>query len=300
MRNKGMYIATNSKSSWSESAWLVAGVVLAVLWLGVRPAIAQVADRAGRDASQAAGPTERAAPVATEQPIPTQNLWSIIKDGGVLMIPIAFCSLILLAFVFERTVALRRGRVIPKPFVTRFVQQMRQGELEQDQALALCEESGSPVAEVFAGAVRKWGRPAVEVEQAVLDAGERATNGLRRYLRVFNAVATVSPLLGLLGTVVGMIRAFNAIATSDAMGRPELLANGISQALLTTAAGLSVAIPALIFYIYFVSRVDRLIIDIDVLSQELVNLISAEQLTVRTPKTPAAKSRRTSRRESAA
>ena len=295
-----MNVATSCGASSPRSAWLVAGALWSVLWLTVCPAIGQVADQPLRDASQTTGPGQRPAPLATEQPIPTQNLWSIIKDGGVLMIPIVVCSLILMAFVFERTVSLRRGRILPKAFVTRFVQQMRLRELPQDQALQLCEEDGSPVAVVFAAAVRKWGRPAVEVEQAIIDAGERATNGLRRYLRVFNAVATISPLLGLLGTVVGMIRAFNAIATSDAMGRPELLANGISQALLTTAAGLSVAIPALIFYVYFVSRVDRLIIDIDALGQELVNLISAEQLTARTEKTTAAKSRRTRRRESAA
>jgi biopolymer transport protein ExbB len=147
------------------------------------------------------------------------------------------------------------------------------------------------VAEVFAAAVRKWGRPAVEVEQAIIDAGERVTNGLRRYLRVINGVATVSPLLGLLGTVVGMIRAFNSIATSDALGRPELLATGISEALLTTAAGLSVAIPALIFYLFFVSRVDRLIIDIDTLGQELVGAISAEPLQDKAKQVRAPKSR---------
>jgi biopolymer transport protein ExbB len=113
-------------------------------------------------------------------------------------------------------------------------------------------------------------------------------------------VATVSPLLGLLGTVVGMIRAFNAIATADAMGRPELLASGISQALLTTAAGLTVAIPALILYMYFVSRVDRLIIDIDALGQALVNTISAEELQSKGQKPHTAKSRRASRRENAA
>jgi biopolymer transport protein ExbB len=191
--------------------------------------------------------------------------------------------------------------VIPKPFVTRLLKQVQDGELDRDQALSLCEDNGSPVAEVFAGAVRKWGRPAVEVEQAILDAGERATNSLRRNLRVFNGVATVSPLLGLLGTVVGMIRSFNAIATSDAMGRPELLASGISQALLTTAAGLTVAIPALIFYMYFVSRVDRLIIDIDALGQELVNTISADGLQQpRSQKARAPKGRRTAQRETAA
>ena len=158
----------------------------------------------------------------------------------------------------------------------RFLEQLREGQLTRDEALKLCEENRSPVAEVFAAAVRKWGRPSVEVEQAIIDAGERVTNGLRRYLRLFNGVSTISPLLGLLGTVLGMIRAFNAIVTAGAMGRPELLAGGISQALLTTAAGLTVAIPALIAYLYFVSRVDRLIIAIDSLGQQVVDLISAE------------------------
>ena len=117
-----------------------------------------------------------------------------------------------MAFFLERCVSLRRSRVIPKPFVTRFLQQLREGQLDREQALELCEENGSPVANVFAGAVRKWGRPGVEVEQGVIDAGERATNGLRRYLRVFYGVATVGPLLGLMGTVLGMIQTFNVIA----------------------------------------------------------------------------------------
>jgi biopolymer transport protein ExbB len=236
--------------------------------------------------------------VPQQEPIPTKDLWSIVREGGPLMIPIGVCSLILLAFVLERTISLRRGRVIPRPFVKRFLKQLREGELTRDEALTLCKDSDSPVAEVFAGAVRKWGRPAVEVEQAIIDSGERVTNGLRRYLRVINGVATVTPLLGLLGTVVGMIRAFNNIATADALGRPELLAKGISEALLTTAAGLTVAIPALIFYLFFVSRVDRLIIDIDAMGQEVVNMISAEQLQEKT--VPVPKSRRVSRRESAA
>ena len=275
--------------------------IVALLLLGaIGPAIAQGPPPVDPTVAQAESGEGRVAPVARENPIPTKNLWSIVKDGGPLMIPILICSLILVSVVFERLISLRRGRVIPKPFVTRLIRQIREGELDRDRALELCNDNGSPVAEVLAGAVRKWGRPAVEVEQAVIDAGERTTNGLRRYLRVFNGVATVSPLLGLLGTVVGMIRAFNAIATADAMGRPELLATGISQALLTTAAGLCVAIPALILYMYFVSRVDRLIIDIDALGQELVNMISAEELENSSQKPRSHKSRRPSRRDNAA
>jgi biopolymer transport protein ExbB len=257
---------------------MLPGALLVATFLTPCPAFAQSGDAPGRSSGEAATADGKVAPVTSKAPIPTQNLWSIVLDGGPLMIPIGICSLVLLSVVFERSISLRRGRIIPRPFVTRFLRQMRQRKLDREQALELCETDGSPVARVFTAAVQKWGRPAVEVEQAVLDAGERATNGLRRYLRVFNGVATISPLLGLLGTVVGMIRAFNAIATADAMGRPELLASGISQALLTTAAGLTVAIPALIFYLYFVSRVDRLIIDIDALGQQLVNLVSAEGL----------------------
>ena len=208
--------------------------------------------------------------------IPTRSLLQVLRDGGPLMFPIAICSIILFVFVFERSISLRKGRVIPGPFVKRFLEQVREKQLDREQALKLCEQNGSPVADVFAAAVKKWGRPSVEVEQAIIDAGERVTNGLRRYLRLFNGITTITPLMGLLGTVLGMIRAFNAIVAAGAMGRPELLAAGISQALLTTAAGLTVAIPALIAYLYFVSRVDRLIMEIDALGQELVGLISSD------------------------
>jgi len=213
--------------------------------------------------------------------IPTHNLRRIMSDGGPLMYAIALCSFLVVTFMLERSVNLRRSRVIPKPFVTRFMQQLSEAKLDRQQALDLCEENGSPVAQVFAGAVRKWGRPGVEVEQGVIDSGERVTNGLRRYLRVFYGVATVGPLLGLMGTVLGMIQTFNVIAAADAQGRPELLAGGIAKALLNTAGGLSVAIPASILYVFFVSRVDRLVIEIDRLAQDVANSISAEELNER-------------------
>jgi biopolymer transport protein ExbB len=219
---------------------------------------------------------DQVAPMAMENPIPTKNLLQVLHEGGPLLIPIGVCSFILLVFVFERAVSLRHGRVIPRPFVRRFLEQLREEKLTPEEALIRCEESRSPVAEVFEAAVRKWGRSSVEVEQAIIDAGERVSNGLRRYLRLFNGISTISPLLGMLGTVVGMIQAFNSIATADAMGRPELLAAGISQALLTTAAGLTVAIPALIAYLFFVSRVDRLIIEIDALGQQVVKMIAGD------------------------
>lgn len=241
------------------------------------PAMAAVA------AQPAPAPDESASPATTFKgadsgAIPTRNLFSIVREGGLAMLPLLVCSFIMLVFVFERTISLRRGRVVPGPFVTRFLQQLKEGQLDRDGAIKVCQENGSPVARVFAAAAKKWGRPAVEMEQAIIDAGERVVHELRRYLRVFNSIATIGPMLGLLGTVGGMIRAFNNIATSDAMGRPELLAKGISEALLTTATGLAVAVPAIVLYWWFVSVVDRLTVRIDTLGQDVVNLISAEAI----------------------
>ena len=210
--------------------------------------------------------------------IPTKNLLNVMNDGGPLMYPIALCSFVLLIFVFERFISLRRGRVIPGPFVKRFLEQLKEGQLDREKAIKLCDENRSPVAVVFSAAVKKWGRTSVEVEQAILDAGERVTNQLRRHLRLLNGISQVSPLLGLLGTVLGMIASFNAISSSSAMGQRELLAGGIAQALLTTAAGMVVAIPALIAYLYFVGRVDQLITEIDLLGQRITELISADAL----------------------
>lgn len=217
-------------------------------------------------------------PAGTAPRIPITNLFAAIRQGGVMMIPIIGCSFGLMVFVFERLLFLRRARVIPRSFVRGVIEQLEQQQLERDEAIALCEENGSPTAELFQAALKRYGRPAVEIEQAVVDNGERVCNSLRSYLRLFSAISNITPLLGLLGTVLGMIEAFNSIAQTGAMGRPELLAGGIGQALLTTAAGLFVAIPAYIAYAYFVGRADKLIIEMDGQVQRVIELISAEGL----------------------
>lgn len=220
----------------------------------------------------------------------TRRLTDIVKSGGPLMLPIGLCSFILVVFVFERLIGLRKGRIIPGPFTKRFLEQLREGDLDRETALKVCERDKSPMANVFKAGVLKWGRSAVEIEQSVLDEGERSSNHLRRYLRLINGVATVCPLLGLLGTVLGMIHAFDSIATvsSSTTDPKALIATGISQALLTTAAGLSVAIPALIAYIFFCSRVDKHVMEIDELGMKVVNLISAEAILERDPAKQAA------------
>jgi biopolymer transport protein ExbB len=226
-----------------------------------------------------AGPsTATSADSAAEGRIPMRNLLQIFHDGGLLMYPIALCSFIMMVFFFERLIFLRPGRVIPRPFVKRLIEQLEQQQIDRDEAIELCSRNPSPIAQIFTAALKRYGRPAVEVEQVVLDAGERVTNQLRKYMRLFSAISNVSPLLGLLGTVLGMIETFNAISGSNAMGNPVALAGGISQALLTTAAGLLVAIPAYLAYMYFLGRTDRLVMEMDSYAQEVIDAISSEGL----------------------
>jgi biopolymer transport protein ExbB len=219
-----------------------------------------------------------AAPAEGETLIPTGNLLATIRDGGILMVPLLGCSFALAVFGIERLVSLRTGRVVPRLFTTRFIEQLQARQISRGEALDACEENGSPAAKVFAAAVRRWGRPAVEIEQASIDACERELNHLRRYRRVFNGVATVGPLLGLLGTVFGLIRSFNDVAGAGAMGRPDLLARGFGEALITTAMGLLVAIPAMVLHWFFTSRVDRLAMRLDETCQQVIDEISQEAL----------------------
>ncbi|MFN0199065.1 MAG: MotA/TolQ/ExbB proton channel family protein [Planctomycetaceae bacterium] len=195
--------------------------------------------------------------------------------------PFIICSVVAVWFVIERMVVLRVNRVIPNAFVDRFLQLLEQQKLDAETALKLCEQNDSPVASVFAHGIRKWGKPSVEVEQAIIDGGERQISHLRKHLRIINGVATVAPLFGLLGTVVGMIESFNQIAVGQAAGKAEQLAAGIALALLTTAVGLLIAIPCLVIYMYLVGRVDNLVMLMDDLAQKVVNLISAESLSAR-------------------
>ena len=226
---------------------------------------------------------DQAAPSLDNQIVASKRLTEVLRNGGPLMIPILFCSFVLVVFTFERLISLRKGRIIPSPFSKKFVDQLSDGSLDQATAIELCENDGSAIAHVFRAGAQKWGKTSVEVEQAVLDEGERQSNHMRRYLRLINGIATVSPLLGLLGTVLGMIHAFDAISSVDAVGvDPKIMiATGISQALLTTAAGMTVAIPALIAYLFFTSRVDRRVMEIDSLAMKVVQAVCAESLARR-------------------
>lgn len=200
----------------------------------------------------------------------------VIERGGPLMWPILLCSLVTFTFGLERFISLRRRRVIPPKFTRQFLDELVGLQLDRNLAMRLCAGNGSPMAAIFQAAVRHWGRPSVEIEQAIAEAGQREISLLRRNLRVLQGSANIATLLGLLGTIVGMIQAFNDVAMLRGLGRAEVLANGIAQALLTTAAGLSVAIPSIFLYTYFAGRVERLVHQMDGHATKVVDAISAE------------------------
>ena len=235
---------------------------------------------------EAAEPEENAAITPTQ--LFTDNLGATIAS----VIPFAVTSLIAIWLGIERLTVLRRGRVIPRPFADRFLTLLRTGQLDAPSALALCEENGSPIAQIFAHGVRKWGKPSVEVEQAIIDGGDRQVAQLRKNLRAINGIATVSPLIGLLGTVIGMMIAFFDIAgRTGNEGRAQELAVGIVTALSATALGLAIAIPCLVLYMYLAGRVDSLVMEMDELAQEVVNNISAEGLAANPPARPGPRAR---------
>ena len=202
---------------------------------------------------------------------PVQSVWDFLVKGGVLMIPIGICSLIALAVIVERLVSLRRHKVIPPDFLSGLRAALGKGAPDRQAAHKYCEQSATPIANVLAPVVRRLGEPRAVLERLIEQAGEREVFQLRKYLRTLSVIVAVAPMLGLLGTVFGMIQAFQTVAASaEALGRTELLAQGIYEALVTTASGLLVAIPALIGYHWISARIERLVAQMDSLAVEFI------------------------------
>jgi biopolymer transport protein ExbB len=184
------------------------------------------------------------------------TLFDIFLRGGPLMWPILACSIVALAFILERLVGLRSSAVFPRDVLSKARSLASEGkELE---ALDLCRDGRSPFARMLASCLSRPDPGLSTTETALEEAGSRVLYDLRRNARPLGVIADVAPLLGLLGTVWGMIKAFEQVAAIGALGRAEKLSEGIAEALLTTAFGLTVAVPALIFYHYFRGKADGL------------------------------------------
>ena len=203
--------------------------------------------------------------------VAVQSIWDFIEKGGVMMIPIGICSFIALAVFLERTLSLRRSKVIPARFLPGLKKILRDKGGDREAAVKYCIRNASPVANVFAAGMKKLSAPIEILEKHIQEAGQREVLKLRKYLRALSVIASVTPLMGLLGTIFGMIQAFQTVAASaDALGKTEMLASGIYQAMITTAAGLVVAIPVLIMYHWVSSKIDRLVMEIDAMTVEFI------------------------------
>jgi biopolymer transport protein ExbB len=179
--------------------------------------------------------------------------YDLALQGGWLMIPIGICSVVSLAFIVERWIALSSHRLLPSRFEGELETAMTQGP---EKALELCEKERALIGRIFAAGLRRWHAPRADVERAIEDAGGREVTLLQRRLRPLMIVVALAPLLGLLGTVFGMIEAFQAMAALKARGA-DVLAGGIAKALITTAAGLLVAIPTQVAWYWLRGKVDR-------------------------------------------
>jgi biopolymer transport protein ExbB len=183
------------------------------------------------------------------------SLYDMILGGGPLMVPLGVCSVIALAYAVERWIRLRSGLLGKASHATAVVHAVREGGVAS--GIELCSRGRTPLERILGTALHHAEAPMLEREKAVEDTGNREVKRLSANLQPLVTVAMIAPLLGLLGTVWGMIQAFSSIALRDGLGNPEALASGISQALVTTAAGLAIAIPTQALYYYFKSRIER-------------------------------------------
>jgi biopolymer transport protein ExbB len=203
-----------------------------------------------------------------------ESVWDFVLKGGVLMIPIGLCSLIALTVFAERLISLRRKHIIPPGFMPGLEKKLNGGLSDPEGAIDYCTKDGSPAAAVCAAGLKRIDGSIEAVERCIAETGEREALKLRKHLRVLSVIAAISPLMGLLGTIFGMIKAFQTVALSgDALGRTETLAEGIYVAMITTAAGLIVAIPCLIFYHWLSAKVQKLVMEMDQMSVEFVERI---------------------------
>ncbi len=184
----------------------------------------------------------------------------MFQRGGLLMWIIAACSVGALAVLFERLWSLRRARVAPRGFIATLRELVAKGQ--SDQALLLSQNNSSSMAAVAAAVLAHAQAGRAAMKEAAQEVGRREATSLERFLGVIGTVAAIAPLLGLLGTVTGMIRVFQDV-TSQGVGNPADLASGIWEALITTAYGLMVAIPALVAYRYLLSRADSLVMEME-------------------------------------
>ena len=201
-------------------------------------------------------------------------MFELISSGGWLMVPIILCSVVSVASIIERLWTLKKENVAPADLVVDIEQLLEQHQITEDRLEEL--EHSSYLGRILVAGLCVSNQTSAEIRRSIEEAGRHVVHELEKYLNALGTIAAITPLLGLLGTVIGMIKVFAAI-TAVGVGNPQILAGGISEALITTAAGLSVGIPSLMFHRYFKGKINELTIDMEQHALRLLNLMDGSR-----------------------
>jgi biopolymer transport protein ExbB len=202
----------------------------------------------------------------------SMTLWEFFIKGGPVMWPLFACSIIALAIIIERLFALRQSKIIPEELieeVERLIHMGRLGDIEQ-----LLKKSSSPLCPIIMTAIKNAGRRREIIKEYMEEAGATQAYTMERYIDILGIIAAISPLLGFLGTATGMLSTFKAINTMN--NSSQLLATGISEALITTVVGLAIAIPVYVCYRVLIARSDYLLIDMEMTSARILEYLKGE------------------------
>jgi biopolymer transport protein ExbB len=197
-------------------------------------------------------------------------MFEIVKAGGIVMVPIILASIVAAAIFLERIWSLQARRVVPAELTEKVWKWVEQRQVTDKHIHAL--QQNSPLGKILAAGLANRHRDRAVINQIIEDTGRHVVHELERFINALGTIASIAPLLGLLGTVLGMIRTFNVIRT-EGVGDPAAMAGGIAVALITTAAGLTVAIPALLGYKFLRGRVETLVVQMEKEAMKLVNAI---------------------------
>ncbi len=201
------------------------------------------------------------------------TLLEMLLKGGLVMIPIVLLSILMIYVFVERLITLRRAKTDPQAITRRIREYVQAGDIRG--AMGFCESQDKPITRILKHGLERLGRPISEIQDAVQNAGAAETFELEKRTDLLASVAGLAPMLGFLGTVTGMIQAFQEIQRLQGNVSPSVLAGGIWEALLTTAAGLVVGIPALFLYNYLMTRIKRLVNDMERSATDFIDLLQA-------------------------
>ncbi|NOZ62302.1 MAG: MotA/TolQ/ExbB proton channel family protein [Calditrichaeota bacterium] len=196
-----------------------------------------------------------------------QETWLFFERGGIMMIPLLLSSIIVLAIVIERSIILRKKKILI-PEIIRVIEEIKKPD-DIHLAISICNQNKGAFANIIQLGLENNGLPRDELKELITDQGRQEVRSLQKGLVIIETIAGIAPLLGLLGTVLGMIKVFTVIS-EQGLGQTKALSGGISEALITTVAGLSIGIASLIFYNYFADKAENMIMDIEKYTSKLL------------------------------